>query len=129
MVEVGDGAGFGQIGFGGFGTIHQLAMRHLDGDETLQLVVVGEVDEAEAAFAQDFLDPVATDLLRTCFGCTFILLDGVPFVVLRYIVGIRVAHVGSRLLQNAGHGRHSFEVRRILSEPSAEIIKKPLFGP
>ena len=29
-----------------------------------QLVVVGEVNEAEAAFAEDFLDPVATDPLR-----------------------------------------------------------------
>ena len=38
-------------------------MRHLDGDEPLQLLVVGQVDEAEAALAQDFLDPVATDSL------------------------------------------------------------------
>ncbi len=51
VVEVGDGSRFGQVGFGGFGTIHQLAVRNLDGDEPLQLVVVGEVDEAEAAFA------------------------------------------------------------------------------
>ena len=62
MVEVGDGAGFGQIGFGVFGPGDQLAVRHLDGDEPLQLVVVGQVDEAEAALAQDPLDPVATDL-------------------------------------------------------------------
>ena len=62
VIEVGDGAGFGQVGFGVFGAIHQLAMRHLDGDEPLQLVVVGEVDEAEAALAQDLLDPVATDV-------------------------------------------------------------------
>ena len=52
VVEVGDGAGFGQVGFGGFGAIDELAMRHLDGDEPLQLVVVGEVDEAEAALAR-----------------------------------------------------------------------------
>ena len=37
-------------------------MRHLDGDEPLQLVIVGEVDEAEAAFAQDPFDPIATDV-------------------------------------------------------------------
>ena len=37
-------------------------MRHLDGDGPLQLIVVGEVNEAEAAFAQDPLDAVATDL-------------------------------------------------------------------
>ena len=64
VIEVGDGAGFGQVGFGIFGSIHQLAMRHLDGHEPLQLVVVGQVDEAEAALAQHLLDPVATDVLR-----------------------------------------------------------------
>ena len=48
VVEVGDGAGFGQVGFGVFGPSHQLAVRHLDGDEPLQLVVVGQVDEAES---------------------------------------------------------------------------------
>ena len=63
VIEVGDGAGFGQIGFGVFGPSHQLAMRHLDRHEPLQLVVMGEIDEAEAALAQDLLDPVATDAL------------------------------------------------------------------
>ena len=68
MIEAGDGAGFGQIGFGVFGPGHQLAVRHLDGHETLQLLVVGQVDEAEAAFAQDSLDPVATDSLGLLGG-------------------------------------------------------------
>jgi hypothetical protein len=30
----------------------QLAMRHLDGDRPLQLVIVPQVNDAEAAFAQ-----------------------------------------------------------------------------
>ena len=64
MIEVGDGAGFGQIGFGVFGPSDQLGVRHLDGDEPLQLVVVGQVDEAEAALAQDSFHPVATDAFR-----------------------------------------------------------------
>ena len=64
VIEVGDSAGFGQVGFGGFGPIHQLSMRHLDGDEPLQLPVMSEVDEAEAALSADFLDPVATDVRR-----------------------------------------------------------------
>ena len=64
VIEVGDGAGFGQVGFGGFGAIHELAMRHLDRHEPLQLVVVGEVDEAEAALAQHSLDAVAADVYR-----------------------------------------------------------------
>ena len=38
-------------------------MRHLDRHEPLQLVVVGQVDEAEPAFAQDPLDAVAADSL------------------------------------------------------------------
>ena len=88
VVEVGDGAGFGQIGFGVFGPSHQLAVRHLDGDEPLQLVVVGQVDEAEAAFAQDLLDPVATDPLGMFGRRTFILLDGISLMVLRHIVRI-----------------------------------------
>ena len=77
MVEVGDGAGFGQVGFGVFGASHQLAVRHLDGHGPLQLVVVGQVDEAEAALAQDSLDPVATDVLgRGCWASMYRLLVG-----------------------------------------------------
>ena len=68
MVEAGDGAGFGQVGFGVFGPGDEPAVRHLDGDEPLQLLVVGQVDEAEAAFAQDSLDPVATDALGLLGG-------------------------------------------------------------
>ena len=64
MIEVGDGAGFGQVGFGVFESIHQLAMRHLDGHRAVQLVVVGQIDEAEAALAEHTFDPVATDAFR-----------------------------------------------------------------
>ena len=63
VIEVGDGTGFGQVGIGGFGAIHQLAVRHLDGDEPLQLIIVGQIDEAEAALTEHFLDAVATNLL------------------------------------------------------------------
>ena len=65
---LGDGAGFGQIGFGVGDLGDELGERNLDGDEALQLVIMGEVDKAEAAFAQHSLDPVATDLLRK-YGC------------------------------------------------------------
>src|SRR5262249_4804393 len=47
---------------------HQVAMRHLDGDEALQLVIAREVDEAKAAFAQGLLDAVATDLAGRGFN-------------------------------------------------------------
>ena len=43
---------------------HELGVRHLDSDGSLQLVVLGQVDEAEAALAQQLLDPVAADALR-----------------------------------------------------------------
>src|SRR5262245_33455017 len=62
MIEVGDGTGFGQIGFGGFGAIHEFAVRYLDSDEPLQLVIVGEIDEAETALTEDFLDSITTDV-------------------------------------------------------------------
>ena len=64
MIEVRDRAGFGQVGFGVFEAIHQLAMRHLDGHRAAQLVVVGQIDEAEPALAQHSFDPVATDAFR-----------------------------------------------------------------
>ena len=66
MIEVGDGAGFGQIGFGITRLSNQPSMGHLDRHGPLQLLVVSEVDEAEAAFAEDFLHQVATNLLRRC---------------------------------------------------------------
>ena len=64
VIEVGDGAGFGQVGFGIFGSIHQLAMWHLDGHRAAQLVVVGQIHQAEPALAQHSFDPVATDAIR-----------------------------------------------------------------
>ena len=41
-----------------------MSVRNLDGHESLQLVIVGKVDEAETALTEDFLDAVATDVLR-----------------------------------------------------------------
>lgn len=52
MIEAGDGAGFGQVRFGIFGAIHQLAMRNFDSHKTLQLVVVSEIHDPEAALAR-----------------------------------------------------------------------------
>ena len=43
-------------------------MGHLDGDRPLQLVVVGQIDDAEAALSQDSFHPVATDVLRRRSG-------------------------------------------------------------
>ena len=128
VVEAGDGAGFGQVGFGVFGAVHQLAVRHLDGDEPLQLVVVGQVDEAEAALAQDPLDAVATDPVRLFSGHTLILRDRLPLVILRQRLGIQFAHVGVGSLNKAGRRQNSIELLQILSRPTLEITRRPRFN-
>ena len=68
MVEIGDGAGFGQVGFGVFGSGDEVGVRHLDGDEPLQLLVLRQIDEAETALSQHSFDAVATDPLRRLGG-------------------------------------------------------------
>ena len=60
-------------------------MRHLDGDGPVQLLVLGEIDEAEAPLAQHFLDAVATDPLGMLRRCSRTLRDGCPTLVLRHI--------------------------------------------
>jgi hypothetical protein len=63
MVEAGGRAGLGDVGFNIFGLGNQPTVGHLDRHAPLQLLVVGQVDDAEAALSQDSLDPVATDAL------------------------------------------------------------------
>jgi hypothetical protein len=62
VVEAGDGAGLGPIGFGISRQSHQSGVRHLDSDVPVQLVVLGQVDPTEAALAQESLDAVAADV-------------------------------------------------------------------
>lgn len=64
MIEIGDGASFGQICLGVFGPGKPLSPRNLDGDWPVQLVVMGQVNPTKSAFTQDFLDTVATNLFR-----------------------------------------------------------------
>jgi hypothetical protein len=68
MVEAGGGASFGEIGFGMFGPKNRPRVRHIDGDKTLQLLIMGEIHKAGATFAQHSLDPVATNTLWCCRG-------------------------------------------------------------
>ncbi len=88
MIEIGDRASLGQIRLGIFGLRDQFGVRHLDGDRPIQLLVLGQIDETEAPFAQHLLDAVATDPLGMFGGRTFILLDRISLMVLRHIVGI-----------------------------------------
>jgi len=66
---------------------NQLGVRHLDCNQPIQLLIVGQIDEAETAFAQDLLDAVATDTCGVILGI-IIRLERLPFCVLRHIVGI-----------------------------------------
>jgi hypothetical protein len=43
-------------------------MGHLDGDEALQLIVVGQVSQTKTAFAQDSFHPIAADVLGRGLG-------------------------------------------------------------
>jgi hypothetical protein len=70
MIKVGDGAGFGEIRVGIFRLRDQLGVRHLDGHVPVQLLILSQIDKAEAPVSQDVLDPVATDPLRACSGRT-----------------------------------------------------------
>ena len=85
MVEIGDRASLGQIRFRIFGLRDQAGVRHLDGDGPVQLLIVSEIDKAEAPLAQHFLDAVATDPLGMLLRCSLRLRVTIPFVVLRRI--------------------------------------------
>ena len=70
MVEIGDRPSLGQVRFRIFGLGDQPGVRHLDGDGPVQLLIVSEVDKAEAPLAQHFLDAVATDPLGMLGRCS-----------------------------------------------------------
>ncbi len=61
VVEGGEDAGLGEVGFDSLAIAHPAGVRHLDGNGAVQLFVASQVDAPEAALAEDLLDPVATD--------------------------------------------------------------------
>jgi hypothetical protein len=63
VVEGGDDTGLGQVGLDVLGAFDPAGVRDLDGDRPTQLLVEGQVDPAEAAFAQESHDAVAADPL------------------------------------------------------------------
>ena len=64
VVQVGDRAGLDQIRLGVFRPGNEPAVGHLDRHEALQLVVTGQVDEAEIPLSENSLNPVTADVLR-----------------------------------------------------------------
>ena len=88
MIEIGDRASFGEIRLCIFRLRDQLGVRNLDGNGPVQLLILGQIDKAEAAFAEHLLDAVATDPLGMFGRRTFMLLDGISLMVLRHIVRI-----------------------------------------
>jgi hypothetical protein len=88
MIEVGYRAGFGEILLGIFGFRDPPGVWHLDGHGPVQLLILSQINQAEAPFSQDLLDPVSTNPLQVLSGSTSSLRDGVPMAIQREIVGI-----------------------------------------
>lgn len=95
MIELGDCPRLGQIRFRIFGLGDQLSVWHFDGNQSLQMLIIGEIDKAEAPFAEDFLDAIATGPLGVFSGPSISLLERISSQVLCHIVRVRVAHVSN----------------------------------
>jgi hypothetical protein len=61
MVEPGEDAGLVQIGFHIPGISDAFEIRHLDGDRTVEVVIVSEIDPSESASTETTDDPVSPD--------------------------------------------------------------------
>lgn len=61
VVQAGKRLGLGQVMRGVLRAGHMAAVRHLDGDAALELVVMGEIDPPEAALTEDALDLVTAN--------------------------------------------------------------------
>src|SRR5262249_46474990 len=91
-----------QIGLGVFGARDQSAVGHLDRDAPLQLLVVSEIDDAEAAFSQDSFHPVAADVGRRGLRrdrrvwLPFWFINGLHRIVHTTLLSLAVVTKGSR---------------------------------
>ncbi len=97
MVEIGDRASLSQIHFRIFGMRDQAGVRHLDGDGPVQLLVLSEIDKAEAPLAQHFLDAIAADPLGMLLTGSLSLRVRFPIAVVRHIDCVRFVHGWRRL--------------------------------
>jgi hypothetical protein len=56
VIEIGDILGFGQVSFDIFGARNQPAVGYLDGNVTVELLIVSLIDPSEATLAQELLN-------------------------------------------------------------------------
>lgn len=68
VVQAGEHSGFGKVVFDVLRAADQVAVRHLDGNASLQHIVVPKVDLAAAALAQNLLNAVSSNLRRKLGG-------------------------------------------------------------
>ncbi len=61
VVQPGEDAGFVQVGFHILGLTDPLGVRHLDGDRSVEVIIVRQVDSPEPALTETADDPVAPD--------------------------------------------------------------------
>jgi hypothetical protein len=61
VVQPGEDTGFVQVGFHILGMTDTLGVRHLDGDRSVEVIIVRQVDSPEPALAETADDPVAPD--------------------------------------------------------------------
>ena len=64
VVELRDGPGLGQVGFGVLRAGDESAVRDLDGHKPVQAHVEGQVNDAERPLAEDLFHPVLADVGR-----------------------------------------------------------------
>ncbi len=93
MIEIGDGASFGQIRLGVFRILHQSGVRDFDGNVAVKFLVAGKVDSTEPASAQQPFDAIASHLEWIRFRLTTVRGRGFPLLVLlRYIFWVGLIH-------------------------------------
>ena len=92
MIETCDRASLGQVRLGIFRLRDQFGMRHLNGDVAIQLLIVRQIDEPEAPFAQHLLDAVTTDLLGMFDARSIVPFGSIPTGILRFVVRIQIVH-------------------------------------
>ena len=108
MIEIGNRASFGEICLGIFGLRDQLGVGNLDGNQPIQLLVVGHIDEAKAAFAQHFFDAIAANLFERLSGAASSGEMGFPWLSCVTSRGFESLKFAIGFLSKTCHCRHAW---------------------